>query len=478
MPRQTKIVATLGPATDVEGVLDDMVVEGLDVARLNFSHGSADDCRRRVAAIRASADRHERPVGILADLQGPKIRIEGFRGGGVTLKGGGRFVLDLRLDPRDGDEQRVGVSYKGLADDVRHGDTLLLDDGRIVLKVERVSGDAIETRVVAGGRLSDHKGINRRGGGLSAASLTEKDHADIRLAGELEADYLGVSFVRNAADVQTARELFHAAGGEGGIIAKIERAEALDSCEEIIEAADAVMIARGDLGVAIGDAELPGVQKRIVSEARARNRAVITATQMMQSMIEHTHPTRAEVLDVANAVLDGTDAVMLSEETAVGRHPAVVIAAMDRICRGAERHQGTVPRVERPVTAFSDTEEAIAMATMYTARNYDISLILSLTESGATAKWLSRIISEIPIYAVTRHVKTQRRMTLYRGVFPVAYAIGASDDQLIDREVVAALARRGMMRGGDRIIITKGDVAGLAGGTNTMKIVRVGDIIG
>ncbi len=475
MLRHTKIVATLGPATDDPAVLADMLKEGLDVARVNFSHGDREDHRRRMGAVRACAESSGRSVGLLADLQGSKVRIESFRDGRVTLRDGARFFLDAGLAEGEGSEERVGVTYRQLAADVNRGDTLLLDDGRIVLWVEHVAGDEIETRVVVGGELSDHKGINRQGGGLSAAVLTDKDRQDIRLAGELGADYLGVSFVRTARDVEVARELFRAAGGEGGIIAKIERAEAMTNSDEIIEAADGVMIARGDLGVEIGDAELPGVQKRIIREARARNRLVITATQMMQSMVESSQPTRAEVLDVANAVLDGTDAVMLSAETAVGRHPVKVVAAMDRICRGAERHHGTIPSTERVGLQFSDTEEAIAMATMYTAEHYDIAAILALTESGATAKWMSRHISGIPIYAVTRHVRTQRRVTLFRGVFPVSYSNDALEDQPVDREVLGELVRRGTLRSNERIIITKGDIAGLAGGTNSMKIVRVGD---
>ncbi len=473
MLRQTKIVATLGPATDPVEELDAMIAAGLDVARVNFSHGRAEDHMRRVEMVRQQAQAHSRPIGILADLQGPKIRIESFRDGPVTLTEGEVFYLDPGLAADAGDERRVGVTYQDLPRDVKRDDVLLLDDGNIVLQTELVENDEIRTRVVTGGILSNNKGINRQGGGLSAAALTAKDYEDVKLAGQLDAEYLAVSFARNAEDVQIARELFHAAGGRGGIMAKVERAEAMQNIDEIIDTADSVMIARGDLGVEIGDAELPGVQKRIIRDARMRNRVVITATQMMQSMVEHSQPTRAEVLDVANAVLDGTDAVMLSAETSIGKHPAKVVAAMDRICRGAERHQDLI-NLNRSIDAhFENTEEAIAMSTMYAASHYDVAAILALTESGATAKWMSRMISGIPIYAVTTHRATQRRVALYRGVYPIDFGAKGQDDRAISREAIAELVRVGAVRDGDRIIITQGDLSGVTGGTNTMRIVRV-----
>jgi pyruvate kinase len=351
---------------------------------------------------------------------------------------------------------------------------LLLDDGNIVLRVEKVD-EAIQTRVITGGELSGNKGVNRRGGGLSTAALTEKDYEDIRFAAEMEIDYLAVSFARDAEDIETARRLLREAGGDGHIMAKIERAEALENVEEIIEASDAVMIARGDLGVEVGNAELPGVQKRLIREARRRNTIVVTATQMMQSMVDSPQPTRAEVLDVANAILDGSDVVMLSAETAVGKHPARVVAAMDRICQGAERHLESVAPAGPNDRTFSDAEEAVAMATMYAANRLDVAAIVTLTESGTSAKWISRLDSQIPIYAITSHPRTQRRVTLYRGVYPIDYTIDASDYESVDRDVVNELIRRGIVSKGDRIIITKGDRAGVAGGTNTMKIVRAGD---
>ncbi len=479
MLRRTKIVATLGPATDNPGVLDAVIQAGVDVVRLNFSHGTHEEHLRRAEEVRARARAHGRHVGIIADLQGPKIRIERFRGGRpVVLEEGGSFVLDANLGPDEGSREGVGITYKALPGDVKRGDTLLLDDGQLVLWVEDVSEGRIHCRVVVGGELSNHKGINRQGGGLSATALTEKDRVDIRAAAEMGADYLAVSFPRNAEDVEEARRLLRAAGGHGAIIAKIERAEAVEALDGILNAADAVMIARGDLGVEIGDAELTAVQKLIIRQARATSRVVITATQMMQSMVESQIPTRAEVFDVANAVLDGTDAVMLSAETATGKYPAKAVAAMDRVCRGAERY-----RIHRPIadpradSQFSRIDEAIAMASMYTANHLGVRAIAALTESGSTCLWMSRVSSGIPIYALTRHVETRRKVTLYRGVYPITFDVTTKDHALVNKEVIDELMRRGAVREGDLVIITKGDLTGVSGGTNAMKIVRVGDMV-
>ena len=476
MLRRTKIVATLGPATDDPKALDGIIQAGVDVVRINFSHGEPDDHRRRVEAVRNRARAHGRQVGVLADLQGPKIRIDRFKEGKVTLVEGERFVLDANWPVNEGNRERVGLTYKELPNDVNRGDTLLLDDGRIVLWVEKVDGGEIECKVVVGGHLSNNKGINRQGGGLSAAALTDKDRADIITAAELEADYIAVSFPRCADDIHLARKLLRDAGGQGDIVAKIERAEAVQAIEEIIAATDAVMVARGDLGVEIGDAELPAVQKTIIRLARSMNRVVITATQMMESMIENPIPTRAEVFDVANAVLDGTDAVMLSAETAAGKHPVKAVAAMDRICREAEKQPIAMVSDHRLNTRFGRTDEAIAMAAMYTANHLGVRAIAALTESGATPLWMSRISSGIPIYALTPHVATRRKVTLYRGVYPVSFKVESTDHPVVNKEAVDELVRRGAVRDGDLVIITKGDLMGVHGGTNAMKIVRVGDM--
>jgi pyruvate kinase len=475
MPRRTKIVATLGPATDEQHVLDDMIQAGMDVVRVNFSHGVHDDHIRRAETVRNRATAYGHQVGVLADLQGPKIRIERFREGWVMLEEGAHFILDADLPADAGNIERVGITYKGLPGDVGRGDTLLLDDGLLVMWVEEVAGNEGHCRVQVGGRLSDSKGINRLGGGLSADSITPKDREDIRVAASMGADYVAISFPRSAADIEEARSLLREAGGHGGIVAKIERAEALDALEEIVEAADAVMIARGDLGVEIGDAELPAVQKRIIQVARSHDRVVITATQMMQSMILNPIPTRAEVFDVANAVIDGTDAVMLSAETATGHFPAKVIEAMDRICAGAERQRKPSTAERRINMRFKRTDEAIAKATMYTANSLGVKAIAALTESGATPLWMSRISSGIPIFAMTRIVETRRKVTLYRGVYPLSFDVTTPDHATVNKEAIEELMRRGAVRDGDLVIITKGDLMGVHGGTNAMKIIRVGE---
>lgn len=475
--RRTKIVATLGPATDSPAVLEKLISAGVDVVRINFSHGKADEHRRRARMIREAADKVGRVVGILGDLQGPKIRIARFAEGEVELSEGDAFVFDASLGEDEGNRERVGLTYKDLPNDVHAGDTLLLDDGRLVFSVDRVDGPAIHTRVVVGGTLSNNKGINRQGGGLSAPAITTKDREDIRLAAELEVDYLAVSFPRSADDVHLARELLREAGGHGAICSKIERAEAIDAIDEIILASDVIMIARGDLGVEIGDAELPGVQKTLIHRARTLNRVVITATQMMESMIQNQIPTRAEVFDVANAVLDGTDAVMLSGETATGRYPVKTVAAMGRICEAAERQRSARVSHHRMDSRFERVDEAIAMATMYTANHLDVGAIAALTESGSTALWMSRISSGIPIYALTRHEHTRRKLTLYRGVYPVAFEAVQTSHAETNRQVVDLLISEGIVTDGDLVIITKGDLAGVMGGTNAMKIVRVGELI-
>ncbi len=474
MPRRTKIVATLGPATDNENTLDEMIRAGMDVVRVNFSHGSHQDHIKRAETVRNRARAHGHQIGVLADLQGPKIRIERFREDRIILEKDDHFVLDAALDTNEGTRERVGVTYKGLPRDVARGDTLLLDDGLLVLWVEEVTGAEVRCRVMVGGVLSNSKGINRLGGGLSAEALTDKDREDIKVAAAMGADYVAVSFPRSADDIHQARELLRAAGGHGGIVAKIERAEAINSLDEIIKAADVVMIARGDLGVEIGDAELPAVQKRIIQIARSLDRVVITATQMMQSMVESPIPTRAEVFDVANAVIDGTDAVMLSAETAAGRYPAKVIEAMDRICIGAERHRIASATERRINMRFKRADEAIAKAAMFTANSLGVKAIAALTESGATPLWMSRISSGIPIFAMTRHVETRRKVTLYRGVYPVSFDVTTPDHATVNREAIDELVRRGAVRDGDMVIITKGDLMGVLGGTNAMKIITVG----
>jgi pyruvate kinase len=475
LQRRTKIVATLGPATDDPKVLDKIIEAGVDVVRLNFSHGNADQHRERAEKVRNRARAHGRQVGVLVDLQGPKIRIGEFVDSEIELQEGDHFILDAALDESQGTKERVGIAYKELVNDVSRGDTLLLDDGRMEMWVEEVKGAEIHCQVKTGGTLSNRKGINRQGGGLSAPALTDKDREDIKVAAEIQADYVAVSFPRTGEDIELARSLLREAGGQGGIVAKIERSEALQEVENIIAASDVIMIARGDLGVEIGDAALPPVQKNLIKTAREMNRVVITATQMMESMIHSQIPTRAEVFDVANAVFDGTDAVMLSAETAAGAYPDKAIAAMDRICRVAEKQPVAIRSDHRINTAFGRIDEAIAMSCMYVANHLDVKAIAALTESGSTPLWMSRISSAIPIYAMTRHVATRRKVTLYRGVIPVSFDITTTDHATANKEIIDELKRRGVVRDGDLVVITKGDLAGIHGGTNSLKIVEVSD---
>ncbi len=475
MMRRTKIVATLGPATDELDVLIEMCHAGLDVARINFSHGTQQDHLRRLELLREAMRRTGRYVAVLGDLSGPKIRIESFVAGAAQLVEGQAFALDTALDKKSGNEREVGVAYKELVADVAAGDTLLLNDGLIVLEVLAVQGTRIETRVVAGGELSNRKGLNRKGGGISAPALTDKDREDIVFAAAQHIDYVALSFVRDAEDLHQARALLRAAGGNfTRLVAKIERHEAVAQLAGIIDATDVVMVARGDLGVEMGHAALTGLQKTIIHETRMRNRITITATQMMESMIQNPVPTRAEVSDVANAVLDGTDAVMLSAETATGKYPVKAVAAMAEVIQGAETYHLSQSRPrERSDITFTQTEEAIAHAVMYTANHLNVRAIVALTESGATTLWMSRLRSDIPIYAFTRHEGTRRRVTLYRGVYPVSFDVQPNDDVPLAQRVFDMLLDLRIVDEGDQVILTKGDLSGVQGGTNSMQILRV-----
>lgn len=480
MLRRTKIVATVGPASASEAMLGCLIQAGVNVFRLNFSHGTPEAHRETAERIRRQAETLRKTVAILADLQGPKIRIARFRDGAVTLETGQRFTLDTALAGDAGDAHQVGLDYPQLAEDSRAGDMLLLDDGLIRLRVLEVEGPRIHCEVRAGGQLSDNKGINRKGGGLSARALTEKDREDIITAANMDVDYLALSFPRDASDVTEARALFRAAGGAGGVVAKIERAEAVAddaTLDQIIVAADGVMVARGDLAVEIGDAELVGVQKHIIRRARVLDRFVITATQMMESMISSPQPTRAEVSDVANAVLDGTDAVMLSAETAVGQFPEETVRAMHRIIRGAERTYQSHPP-SRQHEFFSRVDESIAMAAMYIANHlHGVRAIIAMTETGATPQLMSRIRSGMPIFAFTPHPRTQRRVAIYRGVETVPFDSATLSPDRVNQEAVNLLLELGLVEKGDRLILTKGDYVRAHGGTNALKIVTVGEPI-
>ena len=471
--KRTKILATLGPSTDDPEVLEGMIRAGVDVLRLNFSHGDDEDHRRRILMAREVSARVDRDVAVVGDLQGPKIRIERFADGSVELMDGAKFVLDVSLKADAGSVDSVGVTYKSLPADVEPGDVLLLNDGAITMDVRAVSGDRIECEVRIGGRLSDSKGINRQGGGLSARALTAKDREDIRTAAELGIDYLAVSFPRDAADIEEARRLIRDAGSDALLIAKIERAEAVDNLDEILLASDVIMVARGDLGVEMGIAEVPAIQKHIIRAARRHNKLTITATQMMESMVHERIPTRAEVSDVANAVIDGTDAVMLSGETAIGDYPVQVVEAMSQACESAEKVRSVVRSKHRMDDRFSRIDEAVAMASMYVANHLDVTAIVALTESGSTALWMSRIRSGIPVYAFTRHEATRRRVSLYRGVYPVAFDIVHTAGDVVFSGVCEKLLTHGLAKIGETIIFTEGMRIGEEGRTNTMKILRV-----
>ena len=474
MQRRTKIVATLGPATDDPEVLERVLRAGCDVVRLNFSHGDPEAQARRIRQVRATARELDTEVAVLADLAGPKIRIERFAEGYVDLETDQAFTLYAEADPEPGDATGVGVSYLGLPGDVEPGSELLLDDGLVALEVESIDAHRIHCRVTVPGRLSDRKGLNLRGGGLSVPGLGPDDDESIRHAADWEVDFLAVSFPRNAGDINHARDKLRRAGGHAGIVAKVERTEAIEDLERIIDASDAVLVARGDLGVEIGEAELPGLQKRIIRACLDQNRPVITATQMMQSMIDSPVPTRAEVLDVANAVIDGTDAVMLSAETAVGRHPAKVIEAMDRICIGAERHMEGHVEPRRLNVRFERIDQAIAMAAMFTSNHVSVQAIIALTESGSTALWLSRVGSSVPIYALSPNRRSLRTMRLYRDVYPLHFAPSETAMDEVVRQAIATVMETGRLEPGDRVIVTAGDTLGLMGGTNTMRLIQVG----
>lgn len=471
--RKTKIVATLGPSSSSQEMLARMIDAGVNVIRLNFSHGTAEDHINRAAMVRAIANELKRPIGVLCDLQGPKIRIGKFENDKIELAVGAPFILDA--DCQLGGQERVGLDYKTLPAEVEPGTVLLLDDGRIVMTVNEVRGNKIHCTIKAGGTLSNNKGINRLGGGLAAEALTAKDREDIKTAAELDADYIAISFPRSGADVKLARDLARAAGSNASIVAKIERAEAIDALEEIINASDVIMVARGDLGVEVGDAAVPGLQKRMIRMARAQNKLVITATQMMESMIHNPIPTRAEVSDVANAVLDGTDAVMLSAESAAGKYPLESVQAMHRVCLQAEKEYDHALSEQRHNKRLHRIDEAVAEATIHTAGHLKVKAIAALTQSGSSVMWLSRSGTSVPIYALSPDKSTRRKLTLHRGVYPFPIDQSGKNRDKILQEMEEELLRRGAVREGDLILITFGEPIGKSGGTNTMTVVKVGE---
>ncbi|WP_206485808.1 pyruvate kinase [Thalassotalea sp. G2M2-11] len=477
MPRRTKIVATLGPATEDRETLKQVLAAGVNVVRLNFSHGNAEDHIQRAKTVRELAKELGIYVGILGDLQGPKIRVSTFKDGPITLAVGDKFELDASLPKGEGCQEKVGIDYKNLPKDVTAGDILLLDDGRVQLKVLSTDGTSVFTEVTVGGPLSNNKGINRQGGGLTAPALTTKDKEDIKTAAKINVDFLAVSFPRDAADMREARLLAQEAGCDARLVSKIERAEAVNDdkvLDDIILASDVVMVARGDLGVEIGDAALVGKQKHIIARSRQLNRVVITATQMMETMITQPMPTRAEVMDVSNAVLDGTDAVMLSAETAAGKYPVETVKAMSEVCLGAETHRSVNTSRHRIELMFSEVSETIALSAMYAANHLNgVKAIIALTESGHTAKLMSRITSGLPIYSLSRHDKTLSKSAIYRGVYPIAFDSTSSNHDSLAQDVLHAVVSNTSLVAGDKVIFTHGDLMETVGATNTLKILTV-----
>ncbi|MFN3297175.1 pyruvate kinase [Caldimonas sp.] len=476
MNRATKIVATLGPASSTPEILERMIRAGADVVRLNFSHGTAQDHIERAALVREAAQRAGKDVAIMADLQGPKIRVGKFEGGKTLLEPGQPFILDAGWTDL-GNHERVGLDYKELPRDVKPGDTLLLNDGLIVLTVERVAGDAVFTRVKIGGELSNNKGINKQGGGLTAPALTAKDMEDIRTAMSFQCEYLAVSFPKSATDMEMARQLANVAGEpwrhKPALIAKIERSEAIPQLEGILKASDGIMVARGDLAVEVGNAAVPALQKRMIRLAREMDKVVITATQMMESMIVNPVPTRAEVSDVANAVLDGTDAVMLSAETAAGKYPVETIEHMALIALEAERAEEIELDSDFVNKKFGRIDQAIAMGALFTAHHLGCKAIIALTESGSTALWMSRHKIHVPIFGLTSQPVSQRKMALYRNVRPMLMPAYHDRDEALHK-AEALLVERGVLKPGDTYAITCGEPMGYPGGTNMLKVCRVG----
>lgn len=471
--RNTKIVATLGPASSDSAVLERMIQAGVDVVRMNFSHGTPEDHMKRANIVREAARKIGRVVGILADLQGPKIRVGKFADGKIVLEKGQSFILDAEC--KLGDNTRVGLDYKELPRDVEPGAVLLLDDGRLVLDVVRVIRHEVHTTVRVGGVLSNNKGINRQGGGLTAPALTAKDMEDIKTAAAIGVDFVAVSFPKSSADMYMARTLLNTAGSNAMLVAKIERTEAVDNLDDILDATDGIMVARGDLAVEVGDAAVPALQKRMIKAAREANKFVITATQMMESMIESPVPTRAEVSDVANAVLDGTDAVMLSAESAAGKFPVETVETMARVCVEAEKSYEVTLDQQMFNRVFNRIDQSIAMSAIWTGYHLKVRAIASLTETGSTVLAMSRIDCGIPVFALTPSLVTLNKMSIYRGVRPILMTQDKKDRDFILQEAEQTLIERGAVALGDFMVITSGEPMGLSGSTNTLKIVRVGE---
>ena len=472
MQKRTKILITLGPASHDKVILKKLLKSGVDLVRLNFSHGSIEEHQERFNLVKSCSAELNKNIGILADLQGPKIRISSFENDSVFLKEGCEFLLDLDCCKNSGNEYRVNVDFPPIVEESEVGQLLCLDDGKIVLKVEQVNDRSLKTRVITGGELKNKKGINLVGGGLSAGAITKKDRLDLKQACSMGVDYIALSFVKNSDDIKLAKKLIRQHNSSAQVLTKVERVEAIENIDEIIDFSDGVMVARGDLAIEVGDAEVPAIQKNIVHKAKEAAKPVIVATQMMESMISNPIPTRAEMSDVANAVLDGADAVMLSAESAVGEYPLLAVEAMFRACVSAEKHKHLQYKTQVS-KSLSRVDQAVAIATVMTANRLKIKAIVALTESGMTPLWMSSLQTNIPICALSRHERTLGLLSLYRGVVPIYFDVTKVNHSDINKSALEVIKKEKMVKKGDLVVITKGDYVGVVGGSNAMKILSI-----
>jgi pyruvate kinase len=470
--RRAKIVCTLGPAVDTAEDIRRLVEAGMDVARLNMSHGNHDDHRRRYDLVRQASDATGHGVGIIADLQGPKIRLETFASGKAKLATGDEFVITTR--DVEGDETICGTTYRGLPGDVSEGDPILVDDGKLRLRVVKVEGGDVTTRVEVGGKVSDHKGLNLPGVALSVPALSDKDVEDLRWALRTSVDFVALSFVRSASDVEDVRRVMRDEGVMLPVIAKIEKPQAIDNLDEVVDAFDGFMVARGDLGVECPLEDVPFLQKRVIDKARRNAKPVIVATQMLESMISNPAPTRAEASDVANAVLDGADAVMLSGETSVGEYPIETVETMARIVTSTEDHElGSMAAIDwQPVTRGG----VIAKAAAEVAERVGARYLVAFTQSGDSARRASRYRGRVPLLAFTTEAKVRSQLSLSWGVETFRTTPVEHTDEMV-RQVDEALLEIGRVEQGDLVVIIAGSPPGIPGSTNALRIHRMGDAI-
>jgi len=471
MPKRTKIIATIGPASSSPAVIAKLIHAGMDAARLNFSHGERKDHISRIRLIRQASMSAGKPIAIIQDLQGPKLRVGNMQNEGVVLKRGA--IVTLTAKKVVGTSGLISITYPRLAKDLRPGDTVLFDDGRLELRVVRKSGSGLQCKVIRGGTLKSHKGVNLPGANLILPSLSPKDWQDILFGIGRGVDYIALSFVRSASDIEATRSFIRKAGADIPIIAKIEKPEAIRNLDEIIHAADGVMVARGDLGVEMSPEQVPLLQKLIIRACNDAEKPVITATQMLESMIENPQPTRAEASDVANAILDGTDCVMLSGETAVGKHPVQALAVMARIAVQAETSLEPLP----PDKHIGGLDESVAHAACRAAAEQHARAIVTFTQSGSTSLLVSKHRPTADIIAPTPFGRVARKVSLYWGVIPVILKTKKTTDDMI-RSVEAIMLEKDLARKRDLIVITAGLPIGVAGSTNMMKIHRVGEVQG